>query len=82
MGRLRTPRGIAKTGMTAHFLALDTYPLRAGERCLVHAGAGGVGHLLIQIAKLRGAEVFATVGSAEKAALASEVGAAHVILYV
>jgi NADPH2:quinone reductase len=68
-------------GMTAHFLAIDTYPLREGERCLVHAGAGGVGHLLIQIAKLRGAEVFSTAGSAEKATVAKEAGASHVILY-
>jgi NADPH2:quinone reductase len=68
-------------GMTAHFLAVDTFPLGPGHRCLVHAGAGGVGLLLIQIAKLRGAEVFTTVGSPEKATLAAEAGADHTILY-
>jgi NADPH2:quinone reductase len=68
-------------GMTAHYLATDTYPLDAGERCLVHAGAGGVGLLLIQIAKLLGAEVFATVSTEEKAALAMAAGADHVINY-
>lgn len=68
-------------GMTAHYLALDTFPIGAGQRCLVHAGAGGVGLLLIQIVKRRGAEVFATVGSADKAALATQAGADHVILY-
>ena len=50
-------------GMTAHFLATDSYALGPDDRCLVHAGAGGVGLLLIQIAKLLGAEVFTTVGS-------------------
>ena len=68
-------------GMTAHFLATDTFPLGPGDRCLVHAGAGGVGLLLIQIAKLLGAEVFTTVGSREKATLAAEAGADHTILY-
>lgn len=68
-------------GMTAHFLATSTYPLGPGDRCLIHAGAGGVGLLLIQIAKLRGAEVFTTVGTPEKAELASIAGADHTILY-
>jgi NADPH2:quinone reductase len=68
-------------GMTAHYLANDTFPLKQGDRCLVHAGAGGVGLLLIQIAKLLGAEVFTTVGSEEKAELARAAGADHVILY-
>ena len=68
-------------GMTAHFLATDTYALEPGSRCLVHAGAGGVGQLLIQIAKLRGAEVFTTVGTPEKAELATAAGADHTILY-
>jgi NADPH2:quinone reductase len=68
-------------GMTAHFLAMDTYPLDAGEKCLIHAGAGGVGLLLIQVAKLLGAEVFATVSTDEKGLLASEAGADHVINY-
>ena len=68
-------------GMTAHFLATSTYPLGPGDRCLVHAGAGGVGLLLIQIAKLYGAEVFTTVGTPEKAELAKTAGADHTILY-
>ena len=68
-------------GMTAHYLACSTYPLKAGESCLVHAGAGGVGLLLIQIARLRGARVFTTTSTEEKAALAREAGADEVILY-
>ena len=68
-------------GLTAHYLTTDTFPLRGGERCLIHAGAGGVGLLLIQLAKRIGAEVFTTVGSEEKAELARAAGADHVILY-
>jgi NADPH:quinone reductase len=68
-------------GMTAHYLALDTFPLAAGHRCLIHAGAGGTGLLLIQIAKRHGAEVFTTVGSEEKLDLARDAGADHVIRY-
>lgn len=68
-------------GMTAHYLATSTRPLGTGDRCLVHAGAGGVGLLLIQIAKRRGATVIATAGSDEKAALARGAGADHVIVY-
>lgn len=68
-------------GMTAHFLATDSYALGPGDRCLIHAGAGGVGLLLIQIAKLLGAEVFTTVGSPAKAELAVGAGADHTILY-
>lgn len=68
-------------GMTAHYLCHDTYPLAEGESCLVHAGAGGVGNLLIQMAKARGATVFATVGSPEKAAVANAAGADYVIRY-
>jgi NADPH2:quinone reductase len=68
-------------GMTAHFLSHDTYPLVQGSRCLVHAAAGGVGLLLVQLAKAAGAEVFATAGSPEKAELARGAGADHVILY-
>jgi NADPH2:quinone reductase len=68
-------------GMTAHFLAASTCPLGPGDRCLIHAGAGGVGLLLIQIAKLLGAEVFTTVGTPEKAELAKLAGADHTILY-
>jgi NADPH2:quinone reductase len=68
-------------GMTAHYLACSTYPLKAGDTCLVHAAAGGVGLLLCQIAKLRGARVIGTVSTEEKAKLAREAGADHTILY-
>jgi NADPH2:quinone reductase len=68
-------------GMTAHYLAVDTFPLKSGDNALVHAGAGGVGLLLIQIAKKRGARVLATVGSDDKAKLASEAGADAVCVY-
>lgn len=68
-------------GMTAHYLATTTYPLKSGDTCLVHAAAGGVGLLLCQIAKLRGARVIGTVSTGEKAALARAAGADDVILY-
>jgi NADPH2:quinone reductase len=68
-------------GMTAHYLAVDTFPLKAGDHALVHAGAGGVGLLLIQIAKRRGARVLATVGTEAKAELARGAGADAVCLY-
>lgn len=68
-------------GMTAHYLTHSTYALQPGDTILLHAGAGGVGLLLTQIAKLRGARVITTVGSAEKAALSREAGADEVIRY-
>ena len=68
-------------GMTAHYLACTTYPLKKGDTCLVHAAAGGVGLLLCQIAKMRGARVIGTVSTDEKAKLAREAGADDVILY-
>src|SRR5213082_3169850 len=68
-------------GMTAHYLATTTYTLKAGDTCLVHAAAGGVGLLLCQIAKARGARVIGTVSTREKAALARGAGADEVILY-
>jgi NADPH2:quinone reductase len=68
-------------GITAHYLAFDTFPLSEGNRCVVHAGAGGVGQLLIQVAKRRGAEVFATAGGPEKVEIARSLGADHVIDY-
>lgn len=68
-------------GLTAHYLACSTYPLKAGDTCLVHAAAGGVGLLLVQIAKLRGARVIGTVSNEDKAKLARETGADHTILY-
>ncbi|RXF70968.1 quinone oxidoreductase family protein [Hansschlegelia zhihuaiae] len=68
-------------GSTAHYLTHSAYRLRPGDVCLVHAGAGGVGQILIQLAKLRGATVIATVGSPEKAKIATARGADHCILY-
>ena len=68
-------------GMTAHYLAHDSYPLKPGDKALVHAGAGGVGLLLIQMAKAQGAYVYATVSTEQKADLASSMGADKVILY-
>jgi len=68
-------------GMTAHYLSHTTYPLQPGHSCLVHAAAGGVGLLLVQMAKRRGARVLGTVSSEEKAALAREAGADEVIRY-
>lgn len=68
-------------GMTAHYLAKSTYPLKSGETCLIHAAAGGVGLLLVQIAKILGARVIGTAGSDEKAELARKAGADDVIIY-
>ncbi len=68
-------------GMTAHYLATTTFPLQAGHTALVHAAAGGVGLLLIQMAKMRGARVFGTVSTEEKARLARHMGADEVIQY-
>jgi len=80
---LTTKHGAAMMlqGITAHYLACSTYPLESGDTCLVHAAAGGVGLLLCQIAKLRGARVIGTVSTDEKAKLARESGADEVILY-
>jgi NADPH2:quinone reductase len=68
-------------GMTAHYLAYTTYPLKSGDSCMIHAAAGGVGLLLVQMAKQRGARVFGTVSTEQKAALARGAGADEVILY-
>jgi NADPH2:quinone reductase len=68
-------------GMTAHYLTHATFPLKPGDTCLIHAGSGGVGQLLIRLAKLRGARVFATVGHRDKVAVAKACGADEVILY-
>ena len=68
-------------GMTAHYLAHSTYPLKRGDTALVHAAAGGVGLLLIQLAKQLGATVIGTVSTEAKAQLAKDAGAEHVILY-
>lgn len=68
-------------GMTAHYLTHSTHPIKQGDTALVHAGAGGVGLLLTQIAKMLGARVIATVSTPEKAALSLAAGADHVIEY-
>jgi len=68
-------------GMTAHYLAHSTYPLKHGDTCLVHAAAGGVGLLLCQMARRAGARVIGTVSTEDKAKLAREAGAHDVILY-
>jgi NADPH2:quinone reductase len=68
-------------GMTSHYLVKTTYPLKSGDACLIHAAAGGVGLLLVQMAKQCGARVFGTVSTEEKAALARDAGADEVILY-
>jgi len=68
-------------GMTAHYLTHSTFPLKAGDVCLVHAAAGGVGLLLVQMARRIGARVFGTVSTEAKARLALEAGAQEVIFY-
>jgi NADPH2:quinone reductase len=68
-------------GMTAHYLAFDTHPLKKGETALIHAAAGGVGLLLVQIARKIGARVIATVSTEEKAQLARDAGADEIIFY-
>lgn len=78
---LRVAAAVMLQGLTAHYLASSVYPLGPGDRCLVHAAAGGVGLLLVQIARRRGATVIGTAGSEEKAELARAAGAEHVVLY-
>ncbi|MCZ7572765.1 MAG: quinone oxidoreductase [Ardenticatenaceae bacterium] len=77
----RRAAAVLLQGMTAHYLSHDTYPLHPGDTALVHAAAGGVGLLLDQLAKRRGARVIGTVSTEEKARLAREAGADEVILY-
>lgn len=78
---LKQAAAVMLQGITAHYLSHSTYPIKAGETVLIHAGAGGVGQLLIQMAKMLGATVITTVSTPEKAALASEAGADHIINY-
>src|SRR5690349_568790 len=68
-------------GMTAHYLTHSTYPLKSGDSCLIHAAAGGVGLLLVQMAKMLGARVIGTVGNEQKAQQAKAAGADEVIIY-
>jgi len=79
--KLEDAAAVLTQGLTAHYLAYDTYSIQQEDTVLVHAGAGGVGLLLTQIAKMRGARVITTVSTDEKAALSREAGADHVILY-
>jgi NADPH2:quinone reductase len=76
-----TAAALMLQGLTAHYLCTSTYPLKKGDTCLVHAAAGGVGLLLVQMAKRRGARVIGTVGTEAKAALARAAGADEVVLY-
>ncbi|MBI2266821.1 MAG: quinone oxidoreductase [Armatimonadetes bacterium] len=78
----RTGAAVMLQGMTAHYLSHSAYPIKPGDTALVHAAAGGVGHLLIQMAKKRGARVIGTVSTEEKADLARGYGADEVILYI
>src|SRR5262249_43605746 len=77
---LRTAAALMLQGMTAHYLTESTFPLKAGHTCLVHAAAGGVGLLLAQMARQRGARVLGTVSTDEKAVLARQAGVHEVIL--
>jgi len=77
----RQAAGAMLQGMTAHYLAHATYPIQPDDAVLIHAGAGGVGLLLTQMAKRLGARVFTTVSTDEKAALARQAGADETILY-
>ena len=78
---LETAAAALLQGMTAHYLTHHTYPLGPGDTALVHAAAGGVGALIVQAARLRGARVIATVGTDAKAAIAQAAGASDVIVY-
>ena len=77
----KTAAAVMLQGLTAHYLCNSTYAVKSGDTCLVHAAAGGVGLLIVQMAKAKGARVFGTVSTDEKAALAREAGADEVILY-
>ena len=77
----QTAAAVMLQGMTAHYLSHSTYRLEPGHTALVHAAAGGVGLLLVQMAKMRGAQVVGTVSTQAKAELAVQAGADHVIVY-
>jgi NADPH:quinone reductase len=77
----RTAAAAMLQGLTAHYLATSTYPLKSGDWCLIHAAAGGVGLLLCQIARDRGARIIGTVSTPEKAELARAAGADEVVRY-
>jgi len=78
---LKTAAAALLQGMTAHYLTHSTWPLKPGDKCLVHAAAGGAGALVVQMAKMLGATVYGTVGTDAKAAIAKEAGADETIVY-
>lgn len=78
---LRTAAALMLQGMTAQYLTESTFPLKAGHTCLLHAAAGGVGLLLAQMARQRGARIIGTVSTEEKAVLARQAGVHDVVLY-
>jgi NADPH2:quinone reductase len=78
---MRPAAAVMLQGLTAHYLTHSTYPLQPGDSALIHAAAGGVGLLLVQMAKRRGARVIGTVSTEQKADLARQAGADEVILY-
>lgn len=78
---METAASVLSQGMTAYFLAHETYPLKSGKRALIHAGAGGVGSFLVQMAKQLGAYVITTVSSDDKASYVKGLGADAVIVY-
>jgi NADPH2:quinone reductase len=78
---LDTAAAVMLQGMTAHYLTHSTFPLASGQRCLVHAAAGGTGGLIVQMARHRGARVFGTASTDEKAREARDLGAHEVIVY-
>lgn len=78
---LKTAAAAMLQGMTAHYLTHSTFPLKAGDKALVHAAAGGAGLLIVQMAKMLGATVYGTAGTDAKAAIAKEAGADEAIVY-
>ena len=76
-----TAAGVMVQGMTAHYLTHSTYPLKAGETCVVHAAAGGAGGMIVQMARALGARVLGTTSTPAKADVARKAGADEVILY-
>jgi NADPH2:quinone reductase len=78
---LREAAAVMLQGMTAHYLTRSTFPLAEGHTAVVHAGAGGVGQLLVQLCKIAGARVITTVSTAEKEEIARAAGADEVIRY-
>jgi NADPH2:quinone reductase len=76
-----TAAAVMLQGMTAHYLVHSTYPLKQGDSCLIHAAAGGVGLVLVQMAKMRGARVIGTAGNEEKPKQVKEAGADEVVIY-